>query len=286
MDNNIFTVLPMSQRITLEPGSTYNGSISVVNPADATTDFSYQVSISPYGVSGEEYTVDLATQYNRSMITDWITIAEPTGTIKPNETKKIEFSIKVPENAPAGGQYATIKVASNNETVEGEGTSVNSVLEIASIIYAKVDGETVHETKVLENNIPGFSTVTPVTIDTLLSNNGNVHEDATIMVTVSDFFTGQVILPTEEESGEYAEVVMPETTYRAKREIDNLPAVGVVKIKQAVYYNGEYSEYENNVILCPIWFMVVAFLVIAAIIAGIVVAVKKHKQNKSAKDVV
>ena len=61
MDSNMFTILPMSQRFSLKPGETYEGSITVVNPVDATEDFAYKASIVPYGVSGEDYQADLVT---------------------------------------------------------------------------------------------------------------------------------------------------------------------------------------------------------------------------------
>ena len=100
MENNTFTILPMSQRFALEPGQTYKGKLSIVNPSDATEDFPYRTSIMPYNVVGSDYTADLSTQYNRSMITEWITIEEPTGVVKPNETKELEFTITVPGESP------------------------------------------------------------------------------------------------------------------------------------------------------------------------------------------
>ena len=79
MDINAFTVLPMSQRFVLDPGETYTGKITIVNPADATEDFSYKVGVSPYGVVGENYEADLTTDSDYSAIAKWIEIAEPTG---------------------------------------------------------------------------------------------------------------------------------------------------------------------------------------------------------------
>ena len=280
MGNNAFTVLPMSQRFSLEAGQTYTGKITVVNPADATENFSYIVGVSPYGVDGESYDADLTTDYTRSMIAKWIKIDEPTGEIAPNESKDITFTITVPENAPAGGQYAAITVASNNDVRVTEGVAVQNIFEMASIIYAKVAGETVHDTAVLENNIPGFSTVTPVTLSALLSNNGNVHEDATFVISVSDGFTGRVILPTEEDDGQYSEIVMPETTRKVERNLSNLPAVGVVKVKQVIYYNGEVVENYKDIVICPIWFMVLVAATIVAIITSIVLAIRKHSRRR------
>ena len=79
MDSNMFTILPMSQRFSLKPGETYEGSITVVNPVDATEDFAYKASIVPYGVSGEDYQADLVTDSDHTMVAKWIKLEEPTG---------------------------------------------------------------------------------------------------------------------------------------------------------------------------------------------------------------
>lgn len=281
MGNNSFTVLPMSQQISLTPGETYTGKITVVNPADAEGNFKYKISIFPYAVVGENYEADLATENNRSMITKWIKITEPVGEIAPNESKEIEFTVSVPDDAPAGGQYAAITVASNDEAENVEGVAVQNVFEIASIVYATVAGETKHSGSIIENNVPGFSAVTPVTLSALIKNGGNIHENSTFVIKVSNFFTGEVILPTEDDEGIYNEVIMPESTRRIERNVSNLPAIGVIKISQTIYYNNEFSTVEKDVIICPIWFMALVLLTLASIVTTIVMMIKKHKKNKS-----
>ena len=89
--NNTFTLLPMSQRFLLMPGKVTEGSIKIVNPADATEDFSYKVTVTPYGVVGEDYKADLETDSTRTAIAKWIEIEEPTGKIKPNESKEVKL---------------------------------------------------------------------------------------------------------------------------------------------------------------------------------------------------
>ena len=93
-------------------------------------------------------------------------------------------------------------------------------------------------------------------------------------------FTGNVILPTEENEGQYNEIIMPETTKYIEREVSSLPAIGVVKVTQKIYYQGDLSVQEKNVILCPIWFIALVVLTLAAIVTAIVLTVKKHKKKK------
>ena len=284
-DINAFTVLPMSQRFSLKAGEKVEGDITVVNPVDAKEDFAYKAAVAPYGVienDHADYTIDLAGTSTYTEIAKWIKIENPTGKVKPNESKKIHFTITVPKNAPAGGQYAAIEITSDQKKEGNEGVNIQNVFEMASIIYGTVDGETKHEGEILENNIPGFIVSPPATIGALISNRGNVHEDASFVITVSDFFTGNVILPTEEDEGKYSEIVMPETTRYIEREINNLPALGVVKVTQTIYYNGNVSTAESNILICPIWFMILVFITLGAIIAAVVHLIKKHHHKNPA----
>lgn len=280
MDNS-FVVTPMSQEFNLGPGKIYDGKITVANPGDSTSDFAYKISVAPYSVLGEAYDADLTTMSNHSMIVDWIKLDESTGIVKPNETKEVHFTITVPESAPAGGQYASILVTEDVKNAASQGLEVNSVFEIASLVYANVAGETVREGEILENRIPSFVMTVPVNVGALISNTGNVHQTATTVLEVRNLLTGEVILPTEQNSGRYAETIMPDTTRQTSYDIANLPVVGAVKITQVVYYNGISSVEIKDVVICPIWFIVLAITLVASVIAAIVVLVKKRQKKRA-----
>ena len=278
---NFFTVTPMSQRISLEAGETAEGTISVINPNDSVDDLKYKAYVAPYSVVGEGYEADLTTDSKYNMIKDWITIENPTGTIEPNKTGEIKFKIKVPGSAPAGGQYAAIIITRDDDTTSSEnGVAVKDIFEMASLIYANVSGETVHKGEILSNDIPGFVASAPITVGATISNEGNIHENATVIIKATNFFTGDVIVEGDAEENYYSEIIMPETTRYITREIsEGLPLLGVVKVEQTIYYQGSSDVAESNVIICPIWFLLLVFLTIAAIIGSIVMMVKKHRKK-------
>ncbi len=285
MEEKFFTVSPMSQGISLFPGETYSGSIKVANPADAKNDFSYTVSVAPYGVSGEDYAANLTDISAYSEIVKWVKIESPNGTLRPNTATDINFTIEVPEDVPAGGQYFAITVNQNPDAIEGSGAQIQNILQIASIVYADVAGETVHDGSILQNNVPNFVFSTPITIGTMLENKGNIHSAAMIDIEVTDAFTGRVIFPSEGTLGSFTEIVMPETTRYATREISNLPALGIVRISQTVNYEGQTSTNVQNVIICPIWFMALVFTCIAAISTFIISRIIRHHKRKIAKEI-
>lgn len=259
---NAFTVSPMSQKIHLKPGETYKGEIMVANPAAATEDFYYKVVIYPYSVVGEEYDVDFETESDWSRIVEWTTLKNDTGVLKPNATQMVEFTIEVPENAPGGGQYMMLGVSSDQPVDGANDSVVQSVYEMASVVYADVEGETTQSGQILENQIPGFVTVDKPYVYTRLQNTGNVHETAKVTIWVKNNFNGEMIFPKNDKKNEFESVVMPYSTRLVKKEITNMPALGIFEVTQNVSFMGENMDITSVMVVCPIWF----FFLVAAVI--------------------
>lgn len=284
MDNS-FVVTPMSQDFNLEPGQTYTGTITVANPGRSKDDFAYKISVAPYSVLGEKYDADLATMSNHSMIVDWIKVEKPSGILKPNENAEINFTITVPETAPAGGQYASLLITEDVNSAANQNIKVNSIFEIASLVYANVAGEIVREGEILENNIPGFVLSTPINIEALITNTGNVHQTATIALEAKNLITGEIILPTDGNTRRYVETIMPDTTRQTSYDLVDLPVVGIVRVSQTIYYNGTSSVEMKDILICPVWFIVASFIVVCGIVFGVIFGLKKYCRIKSARKI-
>lgn len=279
MDNNsnTFTILPMGTDVSLKAGEKVTGSITVLNQQDSKDPFTFKVTVVPYGVVGEEYDADLVTTTEQTQLANWITIENPTGTINPNESVEVNYTINVPENAPGGGQYAAIIVGSDDNSESA--SLVEYVYEMASIVYGKVEGETVHKGAITSHTVPAFSTVPEVAITAQIENEGNVHEYAKIDLTVTNFFSGEEIVSTEEAETKIAEVIMPSTRRQLINNLDNLPSLGVVTVKESISYLGENSVLEQRVIICPLWFLLLVSCTIISIIAAIIVRVRKSRRK-------
>ena len=275
-----FVLRPMSQRVDLVPGTTVTGELTITNPADATKDFEYVTTITPYSVIDQNNTADLGSKSGHTLLTDWITIKNPTGKVAPNSSQKIEYTITVPNDAPPGGQYATIAVSSSPESIQNNGVAVDSILELASVLYGKVPGNIVREVAIHGNDVPGFTFTVPIDVTADLENKGNIHEDASFVLNVTNAITGEQIYPTENEKGSYTELVMPETTRHVSRSISNLPAIGAVKVSQTIYFNGEYSAMEKTVIICPVWLLILIIALIAGLVTFITLKIRKHFSKK------
>lgn len=281
------TVSPPNQKLELKPGEVYQGSITVSNGNSSTIASTYNVSVGSFSqVKTEESRDDygsmdssIVSEYNQ--IVDWITISEKEGTLKPNSANTIHYTITVPENAPAGGQYATILVADAGSDDNGENANVNiqSKYQIASIIYAKIDGQTQEKADVLLNSMSGFLMNGPLVAESMVKNEGNVHTEAEYTLQVWPLFSGEEICTNVDNPDR--SLILPGTERYHAQSCD-LPAVGIFRAKQEVKIFDKISVLEQTIIVCPLWLMFIVIFVVIALVLWIITIIikrKKHGQN-------
>ena len=188
----VMTISPPEQDIVLVPGEVYEGTLRVSNSVNASKDLKYSVTIGSYGLDRDENgkasydstNISAVTEYNQIM--EWIKLGKEHGSVAPNTTDTIPFTITVPEDAPAGGQYATIIVQDDTERDSEADKSIviEDVVRFAAIILADVAGETRNEGAILENNIPAFMFNNKLAATSTVQNSGNVHTKASYVLQV------------------------------------------------------------------------------------------------------
>ena len=278
------TVSPVSEKIILIPGETYNGVVSVGNRYQADSNLKFKASVGSFGYVKNENdkddygTPDITVRSNYNQMVDWIELGIEEGEVAPNGTVKIPYTINVPEDVPAGGQYATIVVqdATGSSDANLGGVAIQNQYQFASIIYAEVAGETRETGEIIENGAPSFIfDGSQFEATSMVKNTGNVHTDAEYTLQVWPLFSGEEICTNEENPD--TSLIMPESQrYHAQK--CNLPGIGIFNIKQTVKIFDKVSTIEKMVIVCPVWLL---FLVIFVIALGIVYLFAKSKKRKN-----
>ena len=274
-------VSPMSQKMLLTPGEVYEGTIQVSNSNMAKSELHYELSIGAYSVtksndSEDDYgDVDITARNSMNIMMDWISFESDNGIVEPNASVEVPFYISVPSDAPAGAQYATILVTDigNSNLQEGD-LDIGTKLQIASVLFANVAGETTKKGAIENNYIPAFLTASPLKATSMARNDGNIYTDAEYVLQVWPLFSDEEIC-TNEETPETS-LVLPGTE-RYHVQYCDLPPVGIFRAKQTVEIFGEISTLEKTIIVCPLWLM---FLVIFAITAIIIYFVMRAKSRK------
>ena len=278
----VMTISPPKQKIVLVPGETFEGTIQVSNSANAEKNLEYSATIGSFGLGKDENgnidynntDVDTITSYNQIM--DWITLGKNHGSVAPNTTDTVPFTITVPEDAPAGGQYATI-IVQNDTKGDGEAEGnvmIESIVRFASSIIAEVAGETRSEGEIIENTIPAFLLDNKLATTATVKNNGNVHTDASFTLQIWPLFGDEEIYTNEEEPT--TKMVMPGTERMYSEEHD-LPSFGIFRVKQTVKIFGETSVAERVVVVCPLWLLFIVVFAIVALVIWVVMRGRAHK---------
>lgn len=264
---------PVLLEMELKPGQTSTKTFKVQNTGSST--FSYELGVTPYSVMDENYTADFDKATAYSDIVDWVSFSQDGGTLESDTEDEITVTVKVPKDIPDGGQYAMVYAKVLNEELDTSGVSVEQ--RVGLLLYStNVDGKTRKEGKILENKVPGFVFTPPISATSLIENTGNVHLSATYILQVSKFFGGEEIYTNEEKP--VMETILPETTRLHTASWDNAPQLGIFKVKQTVIFNGQTSETEKVVFICPIWFLFIVLLIIFCLVFWIVSRIRNRNK--------
>ena len=280
--NSMMTISQPVQKIILMPGEVYEGSIDVANSATAEKDLKYSVRVASFGLRDDENgntdynntDIDTITSYNQAM--NWITLGKESGSVAPNGIDTVPYTITVPKDAPAGGQYASIVIRNDTQKDDEEdgNVAIQNVVEFAVSILTDVAGQTRDEGVILKNDIPAFNLTNKLSATSMVKNEGNVHTDASYVLQVWPLFSDEEICTNEEEPA--TSLIMPETE-RYHVEECGLPSVGIFRAKQTVKIFNEESIVEKTIFVCPLWLL---FIVIFVIVMAIMWFVMRSKTRK------
>ena len=255
----------------LIPGKNYTGKFTVEN--SGSEKIGYKATPSTYTVSDELYTSDFESNTEYNYITKWVTVTPESGDLEPGEKAEVTYTIKVPQDAPSGGQYAAILIQMVEPEQETQNSAVTATKQIGFVIYSSVAGETTKSAKVIENKVPTIRFNPPITASSVVENTGNVHTSASYVLQVYNIFGGEEVYSNEDHPSEA--LVLPETSRLSTQTWDNAPHLGIFRVTVSIL--DEKSVTEKIVFLCPIWLLFVLLLLIFCVIFWIATRLKTRK---------
>lgn len=261
----------------LKPGETYTGTFKIQNTGQKK--FDYTVSIEPYFVIDEYYTSTFKGVEAYNDIVEWVKFSKTEGSLEPNSEDEIAYTVKVPADVPAGGQYAAliaeITGAEGETTSDGAGVAVRG--QIGMQLFSNVEGNTRKTAKIEDNKIPSFIFNPPISATSVVENTGNTHTSANYVLQVYPLFGDEEVYTNEESPATL--VVLPETRRFNTISWDGAPHIGIFRVKQTVTVFDETSTTEKLVFLCPIWLLFIILLAIFCAIFWIFTRIRARKQK-------
>lgn len=272
-------VSPGIIEISLTPGQVYEGTFSVLNPASEDAVSRYSISPAPLSFYDDSYspTFDDPSDYNQ--IVDWVEIEEPKGELAPQEKRTIKYKITVPEDAPAGGQYMSFLVATDDQATsdQKDSVAVSAKSQIAILLYSTVEGATRIEGAVIENNVGAFYFNQPIKTSSLIINSGNVHTKAKYTLRVYPLFSSEEIYSNEDNP--VVNTVIPDTTLYNEKVWEDTPLLGIFRVQQEIDFGDKYNVKESLALVAPSWFIVLVLVFLATIIYWFIDHAKKRRQK-------
>lgn len=268
---------PVKQDMELNPGEVFNGHFDIYNHGTKT--FTFRVYTTGYQVSDKDYKeVKYDTNSSYSAIQNWVSFEKNLYTVEPDGYQRVFYTITVPQDIPAGGQYATIMSEITDDP--NDGSTIKAINRVGMVIYAKVNGETKGEGygEILENSINTFFLNPPISVSSLVKNNGNVHGKVKNIMTVYPLFSNEAVWTNNETPVE--NYVLPETERFTTVSWEGSPRLGIFRVVQTVEFMGKTSKVEKLVIICPLWLIALILLIIISfIIRAFVERKKRHLDN-------
>jgi hypothetical protein len=190
-------IAPPVVNLTADPGEVKNVSINLrdisSNPLVVTS------TVNDFTASGEDgipkVEVDSAEPSPYS-IQSWI---DPLNelTLQPRELKTLPVTIRVPADAAPGGYYGVIRFTATAPGMESTGVALSASL--GSLIFIRVNGDAKEAvnfeefyTAASDGKKTSLFESQPVTFVARVKNTGNVHEQPTGRITVTDTFGNTV----------------------------------------------------------------------------------------------
>lgn len=251
------TVSPTSQSITLDPGTTYTGSFTVVNSGTQTATFSPSTS-AYYPTDSGDLTYVSTNSYTN--LTNWITFPETSYTLASGESIEVSFVIDVPADAPGGGQYAAVYAE-----MSGSEDGLSTISRVGCLLAATVNGEVNEVGELLKQNVPSFVITGDFNASVTIANTGNVDFDVTSSLTVKNILNGRTLYDSA-ESGVATQSVYPEMTRTLVYDWHDLPAFGIFEVSYTVEYAGETATISKVVWAVPLWLVLVVLGVLFLIV--------------------
>lgn len=282
------TVAPMTQKLIINPGDSYQASFRMSNPSSSTQDTYYKLEVEPFYTTESGETI-YAAEGEYGAIANWTTFDIPTeGKLEPNENKIVNFSINVPENAPAGGQYMSISVTASGKPFDEDdtdGMSGNTTIKeekrMAHKVYTEITGNTIKQGEISDVNLPSFLLSGNITGSASVKNTGNVHGDATYTLQVFPLFSSEEAYTNEEKPEEVT--ILPDRTVYHQTSWDKTPSMGIFNVVYTVRFGESMEQISKMVIVCPIWLLFIIFFAVVAIIIWLVMRARSRKSANSRK---
>lgn len=273
-DGQALEIAPPVLNLTANPGETIKAELSLRDISKNKLIVSNQID--DFVANGEDGTPKLlidSTETSPYSLKAWISpVAQIT--LSPKQVKPISITIKVPADAAPGGYYGVIRFSGKAPELKDTGVSLSASL--GALVMLRVKGPVTEKLSLVEfgtsqdNKTSSIFEFTPITFFERIKNEGNIHEQPTGQITVTDMF-GKTIAGVNINMP--PKNILPKSTRKFEQPLDktslgNRVLFGKYTATIKVKYNST-----SETLTKAITFWVIPYKLIALAIVGIIAAI-------------
>ncbi|MES2876131.1 MAG: hypothetical protein V4678_01545 [Patescibacteria group bacterium] len=259
---------PTFKRYELDTSAVQRDSFDILNNGQSA--FNFVVYARPYSVKNELYEPDFVNGGQNSDAYKWVQFEQPSYTVEPGKTVKVNYTMRVPSDAAPGGHYGVL-FAETQPSDATEGTAIIRKKRVGAIVYATVNGDVRTSGKFEGSDAPFFQFNAPLKVRSTVSNSGNTDFMVKSSVRVSDVFGALKYRADKEVS------ILPQKPREVNNDWQNPAWIGLYKVEQTNQFLDTTKATSAYVLLVPIW----VYLVLVSLIVGrILYAVFLRRRTK------
>jgi hypothetical protein len=271
VDRQHITITPSSAELSIAPGQSESGDLSVIN--QGTDSFKIALATSPYHVQGIQYDPQFTQLPGTVDASKWVQLTVPSNTsLAPNDLIHIKYSVSIPSGTQPGGYYAVIFAESSPI---GTTHGVVTHNRVGEILYITVKGKVNTSGKVLPVDMPFIDVNGSLPISLRVQNTGGLHFKTTYTATVTGIFGNRVFTQKDER------YVLPQTERQITVNWTNNVPIGIYRVsRQATGPQGVMKLPDTWVIMVQPWVLLVLIVLIAAFIVGLMRRSQRYRKRK------
>lgn len=282
---NGFRISPVRSEFTIEKGKSQQLTINIENPTDANVIATPVINdfISSENETGEPRLIlDDSVAPPKNSFKRLVDALQPLE-LGPREKKDLNVTIRVPENANAGGYYGAVRFVPSATTGTG---NVGLTASVGTIVLIRVPGDLTERLDLVEltagqdGKAKSFFTGGNVSIITRIKNSGDIHLQPFGKVQIKNMF-GSVVKEYEFNDDDPRANILPDSIRRFQDDIEK-PSKGWLG-RYTVIANLGISQGSGDLIsssttfwYLPVWALIVLLILVIALAAGGYFAYKRY----------
>ncbi|MBR3318928.1 hypothetical protein IKG06_00270 [Candidatus Saccharibacteria bacterium] len=277
-EGSAIEISPLSKRVVLKAGGSYDSSITVRNIGiDA---IAIRVYAAPFSFSedGDTQVFDKDTSYTQ--ISRWITVKKDDGSydatasfeLEPQKDKVIDYKISTPEDVPGGGQYAVLFVeAMLKDNFENK---IQIISRAGMTIYATMPGEPNRSVSVGDTNVNSIVADGNIGVQTHIRNDGNIDFQTSVEINAYSIFGKKLYNNTTLVS------LLPENSKTIFARWENAPSFGLYRLEYAISALDIYTTGSRIVLAMSPFVMTLAIILLLGTTIGIAYLIRQRSARK------